>query len=127
MPLAAGGVALVLRTRGRPGPVMADVGRAVSSVEPGDIVYDVKTLDDILATSLAPRRVTMMLLAAFAGPVETPCALFRLERDRQHAIVDDAGACGVRVRLDDWQYSAGNAAQTHEMPGVRLRGCRPTQ
>ena len=67
MPLAAGGVAVVLRTRGAPGAVVADVGRAVSSVEPGDVVYDVKTLDDVLASSLAPRRVTMMLLGVFAG------------------------------------------------------------
>ena len=67
MPLAAGGVAVVLRTRGAPAAVIADVGRAVSSVEPGDVVYDVNTLNQILATSLAPRRVTMMLLGVFAG------------------------------------------------------------
>jgi predicted permease len=66
MPLAAGGVAVVLRTRSRPGPVVADVRRAVNTVEPGDVIYDVKTFDDILATSVAPRRLTMMLLGAFA-------------------------------------------------------------
>lgn len=66
MPLAANGVAVVLRTRGAPGPVVAAVRRAVGTVEPGDVIYDVKGLDDILATSLAPRRLTMTLLGAFA-------------------------------------------------------------
>jgi len=67
MPLAAGGVAVILRTKGSPGAVIADVRRAVSAVEPGDVVYDTKTLDDVLATSLAPRRITMVLLGAFAA------------------------------------------------------------
>ena len=67
MPLASGGVAVVLRARGAPGAVIADVRRAVSSVEPGDVIYDATTLEDILRKSLAPRRVTMMLLGAFAA------------------------------------------------------------
>jgi predicted permease len=67
MALAANGVAVVVRTRGAPGAVTADVRRAVSAVEPGDVIYDVKTLDGVLATSLAPRRVAMMLLGAFAA------------------------------------------------------------
>src|SRR5690348_17160676 len=66
MPLAANGVAVVLRTHGAAGPVVAELRRVVSEVEPGDVIYDVKGLDDVLATSLAPRRVTMMLLGAFA-------------------------------------------------------------
>lgn len=66
MGLAAGGVAVVLRVRGMPGAVIASVRRAVNVVEPGDVVYDVKGLGDILATSVAPRRITMLLLSAFA-------------------------------------------------------------
>lgn len=67
MPLAADGVAVVLRTHGVPETVLAGVRRAVDAVEPGDVVYDVRTLDGILATSLAPRRLTMILLGAFAA------------------------------------------------------------
>ncbi|HTI61916.1 MAG TPA: ABC transporter permease [Gemmatimonadaceae bacterium] len=66
MPLAADGVAIVLRTRSTPGAVMVDVRRVVGAVEPGDVIYNVSTFDEILATSLAPRRVAMTLLGAFA-------------------------------------------------------------
>jgi ABC-type antimicrobial peptide transport system permease subunit len=56
----------VLRTRGASGAVVGDVRRAVRAVEPLDVIYDTKTFDDILAGSLAPRRLTMILLGAFA-------------------------------------------------------------
>jgi len=45
---------------------MVDVRRVVGAVEPGDVIYNVSTFDEILATSLAPRRVAMTLLGAFA-------------------------------------------------------------
>jgi predicted permease len=67
MALAANSVAVVLRTRGSAGAVTADLRRAISDVEPGDVIYDVKTFDGILAASLAPRRIAMTLLSAFAG------------------------------------------------------------
>ena len=67
MPLAAGGVAVVLRVRGAPGAVVAAVRQAINTVEPGDVVYDVKGLDEVLAGSVAPRRLTMILLGAFAA------------------------------------------------------------
>lgn len=66
MPLARDGVAVVLRARGAPEATMADITRTVNSVEPGDVIYAVQTLDDILASSLAPRRLTMTLLVGFA-------------------------------------------------------------
>ncbi|HEX5436669.1 MAG TPA: ABC transporter permease [Gemmatimonadaceae bacterium] len=67
MPLAAGGVAVVVRTRGGPDLVMTALRRAIAGVEPGDVIYGVQSLDAILANSLAPRRLTMTLLTAFAA------------------------------------------------------------
>jgi predicted permease len=67
MPLAANGVAVVLRTRDDPATIMAAVRRAVHAVEPGDIVYAAQTMDDVIATSFAPRRLSMILLTVFAG------------------------------------------------------------
>ena len=37
------------------------------AVEPGDIVYGAQTMDDVIATSFAPRRLSMILLTVFAG------------------------------------------------------------
>ena len=67
MPLAAGTVGVVLRTQGDPTAVITSVRRAVAEVDPREIVYGVQTLDDIIATSFAARRFSMILLSTFAG------------------------------------------------------------
>jgi predicted permease len=66
MPLLAGQVGVVLRTEGDPGAIMGPVRRAVAAIDPGDVVYGVQTLDDVVATSLAARRLSMILLGIFA-------------------------------------------------------------
>jgi predicted permease len=67
MPLLAGQVGVVMRTQGDPAAVMGQVRRAVAQIDPGDVVYGVETLDDVVATSLAARRLSMMLLGIFAS------------------------------------------------------------
>jgi putative ABC transport system permease protein len=67
MPLAAGTVGVVLRTQGDPTSIMGPVRRAVAEIDPREIVYGVQTMDDVVATSFAARRLSMILLATFAA------------------------------------------------------------
>jgi predicted permease len=67
MPLAANGVAVVLRTQGDPAAVMTAVRAAVNAYEPGDVIYTTQTMDDVIATSFAARRLSMILLTVFAA------------------------------------------------------------
>ena len=66
MPLAAGTVGVVLRTQGDPPAIMGNVRRAVGEIDPREIIYGVQTLDDVVASSFAARRFSMILLAIFA-------------------------------------------------------------
>ncbi|HWG50319.1 MAG TPA: ABC transporter permease [Candidatus Acidoferrales bacterium] len=66
MPLAADSVAVVLRTEGDPAAMTGAVRRAVAQLDPREVVYGVTTMDDVLARSLAARRLSMVLLSAFA-------------------------------------------------------------
>ena len=66
MPMVAKSVAVVLRTQGEPTAVMSQVRETVKEIDPRQVVYSVQTMDDVVATSYAARRLTMILLAAFA-------------------------------------------------------------
>jgi predicted permease len=67
MSLAAGGVAVVLRTAGDPAAIMGPVRRAVEQIDSRDVIYGVQTMDEVIAGSLAARRLSMVLLIVFAA------------------------------------------------------------
>ena len=67
MPLVAKSVAVVLRTRGDPTSIMGQVRETVREIDPRDVIYNVQTMDDVVATSYAARRLTMLLLTGFAA------------------------------------------------------------
>ncbi|MFY9532157.1 MAG: ABC transporter permease [Candidatus Acidiferrales bacterium] len=67
MPLAADAVAVVLRTEGDPTAVMGSVRRAVEEIDPGEVVYNVQTMDEVVSNSFAARRLSMILLDVFAA------------------------------------------------------------
>jgi len=66
MPLVAKSVAVVLRTHGDPTPIMGQVRETVRQIDPREVIYNVQTMDDVVATSYAARRLTMILLTGFA-------------------------------------------------------------
>jgi ABC-type antimicrobial peptide transport system permease subunit len=63
----AGGVAVVVRTEGDPASIMKLVRRGVAEVDSREVIYGVQTLDQVIAGSFAPRRLSMILLGVFAG------------------------------------------------------------
>jgi predicted permease len=66
MPLAADSVAVVLRTDGDPTVVMGHVRGAVRELDAREVVYNVQTMDEVVANSFAARRLSMILLSVFA-------------------------------------------------------------
>ena len=67
MPIAAGAVAVVLRTAGDPAAIMGPVRRAVEQIDSRDVIYGVQTMDEVIAGSFAARRLSMILLGIFAA------------------------------------------------------------
>jgi predicted permease len=67
MPLVADAVAVVLRTQGDPTAVMDSVRQAVAEVDPREVVYNVMTMNDVVSSSFAARRLSMILLSVFAA------------------------------------------------------------
>jgi putative ABC transport system permease protein len=62
-----GSLSLVVRTNGEPAGLAAAVREAIRSVDKAVPTYNLKTMNDVVYTSAAPRRVPMLLLSALAG------------------------------------------------------------
>jgi putative ABC transport system permease protein len=63
----SGGMALVIRTKGEPAALTASVRREVLAMDKDQPVYDVKTMESVVAAAVAPRRAPMLLFSVFAG------------------------------------------------------------
>jgi putative ABC transport system permease protein len=62
-----GSMSMVIRISGDPASISPAVRNEVRAVDKGAPVFNVRTMNDVLATSVAPRRTPMLLLSAFAG------------------------------------------------------------
>ena len=67
MRLAAGGAAVVIRTERDPAAILKLVRAGVARIDSREVIYAVRTMDDVVAGALAPRRISMVLLSVFAN------------------------------------------------------------
>ncbi|HLL14391.1 MAG TPA: ABC transporter permease [Pyrinomonadaceae bacterium] len=61
-----GGLSLAVRTTVEPETLTADVRGAVLSIDKNQPVFDIKTMDDVLAASVANNRLVVLLFGLFA-------------------------------------------------------------
>ncbi len=60
-------MSFAIRTNGDPASAFPAIRNQIRSFEKGAAIFNVSTMNDVLATSTAPRRAPMLLLSAFAG------------------------------------------------------------
>jgi predicted permease len=67
VPMVSTAVAVVLRVHGDPAAIMDSVHHSVATYAPGEAIYNVQTMSDVISHSFAARRLTMILLGIFAA------------------------------------------------------------
>ncbi|HEY7396638.1 MAG TPA: ABC transporter permease [Gemmatimonadaceae bacterium] len=58
---------VIIRTAGDPTAITASVRRTIAAIDPTLPMYNVATLDDVVSTTFAPRRLPVVLMTAFGG------------------------------------------------------------
>ena len=61
-----GALSLAVRTNGNPQALAAPVRAAILSIDKNQPVYDIKTMDDVFSTSVAKKRLVMLLFGVFS-------------------------------------------------------------
>jgi putative ABC transport system permease protein len=61
------GLTIVTRTKVDPASVARSIRATIQRIDPQLAIYDVRTMEEVAASSVAERRLTTLLLASFAG------------------------------------------------------------